>query len=99
MSCDMILDVKNNVIPKQTNRHVFHKVLLIWVGWLVVFNVPSTARSFRDGFNMGDISLQPQLSMGHKTSNKSLTKGNKNNNELEYLGNSVSHMYVTQGLQ
>ena len=29
------------------NNAVFH--LLYLVGWLVVFNVPSTARSFRDG--------------------------------------------------
>ena len=27
------------------------KVFFNRLGWLVVFNIPSTARSFRDGFN------------------------------------------------
>ena len=32
---------------EEVNNEILHSDML--VGWLVVFNVPSTARSFRDG--------------------------------------------------
>ena len=36
------------MLPFKIN-HIFHILCKFKVGWLVVFYVPSTARSFRDG--------------------------------------------------
>ena len=37
----------NDAVMVEDNRK--YRTNQVWVGWLVVFNVPSTARSFRDG--------------------------------------------------